>query len=246
MASRQMLKRVGIVGLIPFLAMGGWGTPAFASGPYLTDDASLTTVDTAQFEAWMRAGRNGWETWILPATRIAPNLELTLGSGTERGEDGGLEADYVAQLKTLFRETRPNDWGIGLAAGGTVGADGRPAGGPAGGFYAYIPASLSLLDGRVLGHLNLGTLYDSRQANPWNGTWSVRAEGVALPDLIELSAEWHGDMLSLPYYQAGVRYWLAPPGTRLDLTVLGQANRDVQISLGISLFEVIQRKGPQR
>jgi hypothetical protein len=214
--------------------------PAWASGPFLTDDAGLTTAGTAQIETWFRAGPGGWEAWMLPAAQVLPNLEATLGVGTTGGP-GALAEDFVLQGKTLFKPVTPDSWGVGLTAGANLSGAGRAAGGPPGSVYAYVPFSWSLWGDRVMLHQNMGYLFDPRGRTPHALTWNVAAEAVLIDDHWEAAAEVFGDTRDRPYYQAGLRWWLAPALTRLDLTGIGQFGGPVQVSLGVGFYGLVQR-----
>lgn len=213
--------------------------PARASGPFLTDDAAITT-GTVQVETWYRTGAAGWETWALPEVQVIPNLELTLGVGTiARG--GEVVEDFVLQGKTLIRPLAVGDWGIGLTLGAPLRASGRPQGSPRGNFYAYVPLSWSMFEERLVLHHNLGYLYNPASDSPHDVTWNFVAE-VALHERLALAAEIYGDILAVPFYQTGLRWWLNPELALLDLTVIGQLGGSPQISQGLSLSEIIQRE----
>lgn len=215
---------------------------AQAAGPYLTDDAGITTAETAQLESWFRFNSEQFESWILPAVQIFPNFELTLGVGTI-GDWKDLVEDVVFQGKTLFKPLETNGWGIGWVLGTTLRAHGRPAGGPAGNLYTYIPVSLSFFDDMLISHVNFGYLYDAAAAIQHTLTWNIACE-YRLHQQLSLVLETYGDFRSLPFYQGGVRFWIQPDLTAIDLTLLGQFNASPQLSVGVSFYEIVQRQTP--
>ncbi|ROH88193.1 hypothetical protein ED236_01600 [Pseudomethylobacillus aquaticus] len=190
---------------------------AHAARPFVTDDARLTRAGGCQLESWTRLYSNSSELWALPACNPGGNLEVTLGTGLSRQHGAGTTADYVLQLKTLFRELQPNGWGIGIAAGVISHPEASPGPNQLGNRYLYIPYSASFMDDALVIHLNLGVLRD-RETDRHSATWGSGAE-LALTPRLSGVAEMYGDDRGGRFYQTGLRYSVIPQLLQLDSTV---------------------------
>lgn len=220
--------------LLPLAAM--LPLSADAARPFVTDDARLTTAGSCQLESWSRIYRDRVELWALPACNPAGNLELTAGAGVAKSDGEPGNADYVFQLKTLFRPLEADDWGWGLALGTVRHPAVNPGPNLHGNSYAYIPLSVSLADNRVVMHANLGWLRE-RRSDRTAMTWGAGAE-------ITLGGRWlgivetYGDNHDKPFWQFGVRYALVPDRVQLDATVgrrLSGEEPDRWFSFGLRL-----------
>jgi len=90
--------------------------------PFITDDARVVGGGLSQIESWMRFDDETAELWVMAATGLTPEFELSIGgvSGVARHADGHsfTFALPLIQGKYLFRPYGPGDWpGIAIAAG---------------------------------------------------------------------------------------------------------------------------------
>jgi hypothetical protein len=193
---------------------------AQAARPFITDDARLTNAGMCQLESWRRIDQTAHETWAMVGCNPTGNLELTFGGGYAKPDDRTGSSDQVLQLKTLLRPLQTNDWGWGLAAGTVRHADIDPGPNLWGNTYAYLPASFSFNDDRLVVHANLGWLRQQRTRNH-NLTWGLGAE-IALWGPVQAIAEAFGDHRQQPYAQAGLRWSVLPGLLQIDGTVGGQ------------------------
>lgn len=199
---------VGVVWLAP--------PPALAARPMVTDDARLTDDGACQVESWVRLDRSSTELWALPACNPTGNLEITIG-GAFADNSTLHKADDVFQLKTLLRPLETNGWGVGLAAGFArhIGAgideeSDRKR-------YLNLPVSKSLLDDRVVLHLNLG-LADPVGVRGRYGTWGLGSEIDLDGGNNLLIVETFHPESGAPFYQFGLRHWIVPGRVQTDIT----------------------------
>lgn len=209
---------------------------AWGARPFVTDDARLTTTGSCQLESWSRIYPHSRELWALPACNPGGNLEITAGMGSTRGDGQAPSEDYVLQAKTLFKPLESNGWGWGLTVGKVAHPGINPGPNLLGNTYAFLPASFSFLDDRLVLHANLGWLREkaSRQDNL---TWGMGGEW-SLGSRTSLIAETFGDNREKPYWQAGLRFFIVPERVQVDASLGRQADggRDSQwISFGLRL-----------
>jgi len=209
---------------------------AFAARPFVTDDARLTTAGSCQLESWARIYPQSRELWMLPACNPGGNFEITAGAGMAHNDHAPRSDDYVLQAKTLFKPLESNGWGWGLAVG-KIAHPGVNAGpNLLGNTYAYLPASFSSLDDRVVLHTNVGWLKD-RASQRHNLTWGLGGEWW-VHERASLIAESFGDNRVKPYWQTGLRFFVVPERVQVDATVGRQVDggRDSQwFSVGLRL-----------
>lgn len=188
---------------------------ALAGDPFVVDDATIVPAGACQLETWRKTHRRGHEVWLAPACNFTGNLELTLQRNRIRDEDDAVTRDTVIQGKTLFRELEKNGWGAGLTFGGTFHDTDLRQQNRLGGYYAFVPASFSFLDDRLLLHANLGGAVD-RDARRKLATWGLGGE-AALHERLWAVAEFYGNNRDNPSAQAGLRFVLKPEHIELDL-----------------------------
>jgi hypothetical protein len=197
--------------------------PTADAQQFVVDDAEIVDRNACQFEAWHGQSAS----WILPACQFIPNLEITAGIGfvDEGGDTRDIE--YVVQGKYLFRELQPNDFSIGFVAGFGFDPLSQITGERLHGFFAYVPATVSLVDDRAFLHGNVGWAFhdeDDRghgHAHQNGGhhavTWGLRSD-VWITPRVALIAEIFGEDRLLPEYQLGGRFVLIPERFELDLS----------------------------
>jgi hypothetical protein len=188
---------------------------AHAARPMVTDDARIVDAGACQLETWLRRNPDTTEAWSLPACNPMGNLEITAGGArTSGGGDSGL-TDKVVQAKTLLKPLEES-WGVGLAVGTDVHPrrDGsrRWPGSP----YVYVPFSVKAAGDDWIVHVNAGATRD-RDARRTIGTWGMGHE-IRLDERLYAIAETFANDRSRPFYQAGLRYWIAKDRLQLDAT----------------------------
>lgn len=212
MTAQKTLALAALAFLLPFSVQ--------AARPFVTDDARVTTAQSCQLETWVRTYPQSHEFWALPACNFTGNLEFTVGGGRARYDSAETVNDYVFQAKTLIRELKTNDWGIGLAVGKVMHPAVNPGPNLLGNTYAYVPATVSLFDDRAFIHANLGWLRD-RATQRDNATWGIGGE-YWMTNRISVLAENFGDNRVKPYWQSGLRGFIVPDRVQVDATVGNQ------------------------
>lgn len=207
--------------VLGLLLAGKPAQPCYAARPMVTDDARITDAHACQLESWRRSNRDSREFWAFPACNPTGNLEMTLGVNDLPDGGGGRASDMVLQGKTLFRALEPGGYGIGFAAGLVRHADPAPGQGRLSNLYFYVPVSKSLLNDRVVLHLNLGA-QRNRDNDSKPLTWGIGTE-INFTPRFALIAETYGDNHTRNYYQAGVRFWIIPNRWQIDSTLGAQA-----------------------
>jgi phosphoglycerate dehydrogenase-like enzyme len=141
----------------------------------VTDDARIVDPRSCQLESWLRRNRNSTEFWALPGCNFTGNLEVTFGGA--RTDDGRSRetSDVVLQAKTLFKSLDPGGWSIGAVAGAVRHPPQRTDRRLGDDLYAYVPASFSLNQDRVIVHGNAGLL-NARQVGELRMTWGLGTE----------------------------------------------------------------------
>lgn len=228
-----MLKNTRLIFLI---ASSFASSIAFAARPMMTDDARMVDPQSCQLESWAKGYERHSEFWALPACNPLGFFELTVGGSKVTGEDRSTPSDRVIQAKTIFRELKPNSWGIGLAIGNshhfstTVNRSNNDV-------YGYVPITWSFNDDQQLIHLNLGGA-KKQLDHSFTRTWGLGSEFQVAPNTY-LIAETYGEDAVKPSYQAGVRHWLMPNRFQIDLTTGTKSSYNPQnrwFSMGIRLL----------
>ena len=187
---------------------------AHAARPMNTDDARVVDDKSCQVESWAKRIDGHTEFWAQPACNFTGNLELTVGGAWTRQDGSTQRSAQLIQGKTLFKPLETNGWGYGLA----VGLSRDPRAGSGGGHdtYAYVPASFSFADDKLVLHTNLGWLREQEtQRNRF--TWGLGSE-TRLSERNWLIAETYRQGLGKPFYQVGLRHWLVPERVQVDAT----------------------------
>ena len=219
------------------IATGPATQVAHSARPMITDDARTVDSKACQVESWVRFNRESTEYWALPACNFTGNLELTFGGSRThfKEDDGGTRAtDIVLQGKTVFKPLEPNGWAVGLTMGGM-----RHPAARAYDAYAYVPASFSFKDDRVVLHTNLGWLHEGERRRH-RMTWGLGSE-TQLSERAYLVAETFGQNQGRPLYQAGIRFWIVPNHVQVDTTYgnrFGHGTAERWISVGLRLLSV--------
>jgi hypothetical protein len=208
---------------------------SYAARPLITDDARIVDEKACQLESWVKKNRDGTEYWALPGCNLTGNLELSLGGARTNNASGTHTSDTLFQAKTLFRTLEPNSWAWGLAVGHVR----RPQihYGAIGDLYAYVPASFSFKDDKLLVHSNVGWLRE-KESKEHRATWGLATE-TQVSKATWLIAETYGQNKGNPYFQVGIRHWLVQNFVQLDMTYGKQAGSDSRerwFTVGIRLL----------
>lgn len=221
------------------LVMGLGTGQVDAARPMITDDARIIDPKSCQLESWVKSNRNSTELWALPACNPFGFFELTLGGALTAQNNQSNATDAVIQVKTLFRELKPNDWSIGLAVGNNRHPGLSVVSTNHSDIYAYIPVTASLNNDRQFIHLNAG-LTRKQVDGSYAKNWGIGGEFQITPTTYAI-AETYGDNQSSTAYQGGIRHWIIPNRFQIDITAgnqgsLGKFNQNRWFSFGIRLL----------
>lgn len=218
---------------LPLLLSLALSPLAHAARPMVTDDARIVDDKSCQLETWLKANRGSNEYWALPSCNFSGNFELAVGSAVTRQNGSGETSDLLVQGKTLFRTLEPNGWAWGLVGGAASHPDVSRK--MLGDVYAYVPATFSFRDDRVLLHTNLGWIRD-RLGNRHAMTWGVGSE-IEMTPHTWLIAESYGENQGRPFYQLGLRHWLVYNRVQIDATYGNRSNGGENwFSIGLRLL----------
>lgn len=196
-----------------------------AARPLVTDDARLTKSGSCQVESWVKTYSGGSEFWALPACNPHGNFEMTVGTAISKQKNEPTSEDYIFQAKTLFKELSAGGWGMGMAIG-TAQHENQLYPGPngIGSSYVYFPISHSLLNDKLVTHINLGYI-QYKHSSQNSVTWGVGAE-YKLRDNLLYVLESFGDHRTSAFVQTGFRYSVIPDIFQIDTTIGRQFNTD--------------------
>lgn len=177
-----------------------------AARPMATDDASILDTGQCQVEAWSQRGQGSSENWVVPHCNISGQWELAAGTGRLSLQQGQSESVALVQAKTVFRQLKPNDWGIGLALGDQVSRGSST-------LSINVPVSISLADDVLLLHANAGWKQVTRIGS--GATWAAGAE-LNVTENAGITMELYGGRKDDSRVQLGARYALVPGHIVLD------------------------------
>ena len=202
--------------LIALAALASAGSPEVrAARPMVTDDARIVDAKACQVETWLRRDPGTTEAWALPACNPTGNLEITAGGARTWGGGAAGLTDKVLQAKTLFKPL-DEGWGVGMAVGTVVHPREAGSGAWPGSPYFYVPLSVKAAGDGWIVHVNAGATRD-RDARRTIGTWGIGHE-IRLDERLFAIAETFATDRARPFYQAGLRYWIAKDRLQLDAT----------------------------
>ena len=201
--------------LVPALLASGLGLSAHvqAARPLNTDDARVVDANACQVESWVRRNHDSTEYWALPGCNFTGNLELTAGGARTSDTTGTHLTRTVLQGKTILKPLEKNGWGFGLAVGTVRRVEGSAVGRD---WYAYLPASVSFADDRLVMHTNIGWLREQDTRRDF-ATWGLGLERQLTPTTW-LIAETFGQSHEKPQFQMGLRQWIVPGHVQVDAT----------------------------
>lgn len=229
-----MLARLARNSTLACVALAAAALPALAARPMVTDDARIVDPKSCQLESWWRRNRGGGtELWLQPGCNPTGNLELTLGGAWARADGSTSNTDRVLQAKTLWRSLEGDStWAWGTA----LGAVERPQAGGTD-IYGYVPLTVSLYEGRLFVHANLGLRRDDALRR--NMTTSGLGLEAQVSPRTWIVGETFVQDRGRPLYQVGVRYWVVPERVQVDTTFgdrLGAGGQERWISIGLRLL----------
>ncbi|MFP4229110.1 MAG: hypothetical protein ACLFTE_09815 [Salinivenus sp.] len=179
------MVRRALASVLFFALLAGVHFPASAQ-QVLVDDPTSVAPGAAQLEAW----HSREESWIAPAFRVHPRLELAAGTAFLRGAQANQRTvEYSLEGKVLLRPGSVHRIGAAVVSG--IGAQelGLPRGRPAS-TYAYGILSQTLVPDRLTAYQNLG--WRHTDGGPHELTWGVRLDG-SLFDRFILIGEAYGE-----------------------------------------------------
>ena len=158
---------------------------------------------------------------MLPACNVTGNLELTVGTNRVNPIDTDQATDYVLQGKGLWRETKPNDYGLGWVANLEVHRHPGESQRRVGSVFAAGIYSRAFFDETLFVHANLGARR-LRDEHTTAATWAVAVE-FNPHERIALIAEASDTTRSRRGYQTGLWFALVPDHIELDVAIGGEA-----------------------
>jgi hypothetical protein len=209
---------------------------SFAWHPMITDDASIVDDKTCQMESWMDRNSDDATYWILSACNFTGNFELTVGGAWTHKARSTQNAQVELQGKTNFKPLETNGWGLGLATG-ALWHPKDDSSHRAYELYAYVPASFSFQDDRILVHGNLGWSRDS--ADRLNHLQWGAATEVEVIKPLSVFTEVFGKEQGHPSFQFGFWYWIVPQRMQVNAAYgnrFGTPAGGYWYSVGLSLF----------
>ena len=235
---RQALNRVRLGIALIFIFMSVPSVSLFAGHPLVTDDARIVDGKACQIESWMERTSESPTYWILPACNFTGNLELTVGGAWTHEAHRSRNSQVALQGKSIFKSLDTNGWGLGLAAG-TLWHPKANSNHRAYSLYAYLPASFSFKDDRIIVHANLGWNRDSEEQVS-HLQWGVATETEVIKSL-SLFAEVFEQERGRPSFQFGFWYWIVPERVQVNAAYgnrFGASASANWFSIGFSLFSV--------
>jgi hypothetical protein len=181
---------------------------SFAHGgqPLFTDDAAVVAPKTCQLEAWTLSNHDGRDYVAQPACNFTGNLELSVGAGRARPNEGDSTSLLQLQAKTVLFALDDRAWSFG-AVGGAARDTGAPHGSSAfQAFYAKALASWYPRDDLEI-DLNIGAGNGYGQ-----GTFTLAGAAIqyTIVSNVQLLAEAFRAEPGPTRYQVGVRFIIVP------------------------------------
>ena len=195
--------------------------PLRAAQPYVTDDARLVPAGACQLEVGKRVLRGSREAWLLPACNPLGNLELSLGMNRAHAVDTERATAIVVQAKSLIRELKPGEYGLGWVANLESRRHPRPGQSRTGDAHVAGIYSHSFRDDTFFIHANAG-VRRLRDEHATEATWGLAAE-YNFTERIAALVEASDTTRSPRGYQAGLWFALVPDRLELDISVGGDA-----------------------
>jgi hypothetical protein len=208
--------------------------PSVHAQQFVVDDAGITDPGACQFEGWLSEAAG----WILPACTPMRRTELTLGIGYVddlQGDHSDREVQYVAQAKVSLLPEGPGTVGVAVVAGLGLGPFAQAAGIPLEAFFAYVPLTYTLLNGRAVFHLNGGWAY-GHEDDHHQALYGIRADAV-LHERVIVVGELFGEG-SERGVQGGLRVTVIPDLVVVDASYGAEVagdRPDIGVALGVAV-----------
>lgn len=203
-----MIRCIVVLGLF-VLTVGVVPAPA---QQVLVDDPTSVSAGAGQLEAW----HGTEESWIAPAVRVHPWLELAGGVAfLDKGTDDRRTVEYSAEGKVLLRPGSIHRIGAAVVGGIGIPQLGVPRGRPAT-IFGYSILSQDLLPGTLTAYQNLGWIHTEN--GPHQLTWAARLDWTPL-DRFTLIGEVYGEGRTDPSLQAALRTVLLPNRIEADVSL---------------------------
>ncbi len=205
--SYRLVFAVLCVGLL-----SGVGASPASAQQVLVDDPTSVSAGAAQLEAW----HSPEESWIAPAIRVHPALELAAGAAFLRmGPIDRRSVEYSLEGKMLLRSGSAHRIGVAAVGGTGLRQLGVPRGRPAS-VYGYGIVSQDLLPGTLTAYQNVGWIHEQKGGHEF--TWGARLDWAPV-ERFAVIAETYGEGRSDPSFQAVLRTVLLPDRIEMDVSV---------------------------
>ena len=208
-----MLRRLSLTGLLLGLVCGWALGPVVMAQQVLVDDPTSVAAGAAQLEAW----HSTEESWIAPAVRVHPAVEVAAGAAFLRagGPANRRTVEYSVEGKALLRPGSTHRIGVAMVGGAGLRQLGVPRGRPST-VYGYGIASEELVPGTLTAYQNVGWIHE--QNGPHQLTWGARLDW-ALADRFAVIGEVYGEGRSNSALQAVFRTVLLPDRIEMDVSM---------------------------
>ena len=177
-----------------------------AAQPLVTDDAAVVAPKTCQIEAWVLSNHDGRDYVAQPACNFTGNLEVSVGAGRARPNEGDSSSLLQLQGKTVLFALDDHVWSFG-AVGGAARDTHVPHGSSAfQAFYAKALASWYPREDLEI-DLNIGA------ANAYGqGTFALAGAAIQYTVVtnVQLLAEAFRAEPGPTRYQVGARFIIVP------------------------------------
>ena len=179
---------------------------AHAGQPLFTDDAAVVAAKTCQLEAWILSNHDGRDYVAQPACNFTGNLELSVGAGRARPNEGDSSSLLQLQAKAVLFALDDRVWSFG-AVGGAARDTGAPHGNSA--FQLFYAKALASWYPRedVEIDLNAGVANSYGQ-----GTFALAGAAIqyTIVTNVQLLAEAFRAEPGPTRYQVGARFIIVP------------------------------------
>jgi len=213
------------------LAVSGMGASDAHAQQVLVDDPTSVSAGATQLEAW----HSPEESWIVPAVRVHPRLELAVGTAfLDTGLRDRRTVEYSAEGKVLLRPGSLHRFGVAAVGGAGLRDLGLPRGRPST-LYGYAVFSQDLLPGLTT-YQNAGWSHEER--GPHEFVWGARLDWSPL-ERFTLIGEAASEGRLDPSFQATLRTVLLPDRIEMDVSVTRSGPfdaRDTWAAVGLTFM----------
>jgi hypothetical protein len=220
------------VALVVALCFGiPWGGSSVHAQQVLVDDPTSVSPGAAQLEAW----HGPEESWIAPAVRVHPRLEVAAGAAfLDAGVPDRRTVEYSVEGKALLRPGSAHRFGVAAVGGAGIRDLGLLRSRPST-LYGYAVFSQTLLPG-LTAYQNAGWSHEER--GPHEFVWGARLDWSPL-DRFTLIGEATGEGRLDPSFQASLRTVLLPDRIEMDVSITRSGPfdaRDTWATVGLTFM----------